>query len=136
LATSIVLKKEISMDAVNMVKGQTPVPTLTTNSGSPVEDNQNRITAGPRGPELLQDYRLLEKVATFNRERIPERIVHAKGSAAHGTVAGERGAADAERDVRDDNDEYMQAGNLIGVLTIGIATMLSLVLLQLITAGP
>jgi len=194
-----------------MAKEQTPVPTLTTNSGSPVEDNQNSIAAGPRGPVLLQDYRLLEKLATFNRERIPERIVNAKGSAAHGTltitnditkyskaavfskvgkevpaylrfstVTGERGAADAERDVRDahryrlgvnhdlipvnkpscpvqhaafdepplriagdaarydhrdDNDEYMQAGNLIGVLTIGIATMLSLVLLQLITAG-
>jgi len=114
-----------------MAKKQTPAPTLTTNSGSPVEDNQNSITAGPRGPVLLQDYWLLEKLATFNRERIPERIVHAKGSAALGTltitnditkyskaavfnkvgkqvpaylrfstVAGERGAADAERDVR------------------------------------
>ena len=106
-------------------------PGLTTNSGAPVDDNQNSITAGPRGPVLLQDYWLLEKLANFNRERIPERIVHAKGSAAHGTltitndiskyskatvfnrvgnqvrtflrfstVAGERGAADAERDVR------------------------------------
>ena len=105
--------------------------TLTTASGAPVDDNQNSITAGPLGPVLLQDYWLLEKLATFNRERIPERIVHAKGSAAHGTltitndiakyskagvfsktgkqvpaylrfstVAGERGAADAERDVR------------------------------------
>ncbi len=112
---------------------QQPIPpkTLTTASGAPVQDNQNSITAGPRGPVLLQDYWLLEKLATFNRERIPERIVHAKGSAAHGTltitnditryskaavfskvgkqtpaylrfstVAGERGAADAERDVR------------------------------------
>ena len=112
---------------------QEPIPpqSLTTASGAPVEDNQNSITAGARGPVLLQDYWLLEKLATFNRERIPERIVHAKGSAAHGTltitnditkyskaavfskvgkqtpaylrfstVAGERGAADAERDVR------------------------------------
>jgi Catalase len=71
---------------MNMAKEQTPAPTLTTNSGSPVEDNQNSITAGPRGPVLLQDYWLLEKLATFNRERIPERIVHAKGSAAHGTL--------------------------------------------------
>src|SRR5258707_7392433 len=116
---------------MNMAKEQTPAPTLTTSSGSPVEDNQSSITAGPRGPVLLQDYWLLEKLATFNREHIPERIVHAKGSAAHGTltitneitkywkaaifskvgkrvpaylrfstVAGERGAADAERDVR------------------------------------
>ncbi|MCY7374350.1 MAG: catalase [Pyrinomonadaceae bacterium] len=105
--------------------------TLTTSSGIPVADNQNSITAGERGPLLIQDFHLLEKLANFNRERIPERIVHAKGSGAFGTlkithditkytkakvfgevgketpmlarfstVAGERGAADAERDVR------------------------------------
>jgi catalase len=108
-----------------------PIPALTTASGAPVSDNQNSLTAGPRGPVLLQDYWLIEKMAHFNRERIPERVVHAKGSAAYGTltitnditrfsrarifagigkktdcflrfstVAGERGAADAERDVR------------------------------------
>ena len=106
-------------------------PTLTSASGNPVADNQNSLTAGPRGPVLMQDYWLFEKMAHFNRERIPERVVHAKGSAAFGhltvtgditryskaalfaevgkktecflrfsTVAGERGAADAERDVR------------------------------------
>lgn len=106
-------------------------PTLTTSAGNPVADNQNSITAGPRGPVLMQDYHLMEKLAHFNRERIPERVVHAKGSGAFGTltvtnditpytkaklfsdigkktsllvrfstVAGERGAADAERDVR------------------------------------
>ncbi|WP_426418928.1 catalase [Bradyrhizobium genosp. A] len=105
-------------------------PTLTTTSGMPVADNQNSITAGPRGPVLMQDFHLLERMAHQNRERIPERTVHAKGSAAYGTltithditqytkakalqkgkktdaflrfstVAGERGAADAERDVR------------------------------------
>lgn len=106
-------------------------PRLTTASGIPVADNQNSLTAGPRGPVLMQDFHLLEKLAHFNRERIPERVVHAKGSAAYGkftvtndvtkytsaklfskvgntcetflrfsTVAGERGAADAERDVR------------------------------------
>jgi catalase len=105
--------------------------TLTTASGSPVTDNQNSLTAGARGPLLVQDWQLFEKHAHFNRERIPERIVHAKGSGAYGaltithdiaryskakvfsqagkktdcflrfsTVAGERGAADAERDVR------------------------------------
>jgi len=105
--------------------------TLTTTAGAPVADNQNSQTAGPRGPVLMQDYQLLEKLAHQNRERIPERVVHAKGSAAFGTltithdiskytkakifseigkktdtllrfstVAGERGAADAERDVR------------------------------------
>jgi len=103
---------------------------LTTSGGNPVADNQNSITAGPRGPLLMQDYQLVEKLAHQNRERIPERTVHAKGSAAYGTltithditkyskaavfkpgaktecflrfstVAGERGAADAERDVR------------------------------------
>ena len=104
---------------------------LTTATGTPIGDNQNSITAGSRGPTLLQDTWLLEKLAHFDRERIPERVVHAKGSAAYGeltitndisayskadifsqvgkktkaflrfsTVAGERGAADAERDVR------------------------------------
>ncbi len=106
-------------------------PRLTTASGAPVADNQNSLTAGPRGPVLMQDFWLIEKMAHFNRERIPERVVHAKGSGAYGTltitqdisrfscaklfskvgnkaevflrfstVAGERGAADAERDVR------------------------------------
>ncbi|HXI69976.1 MAG TPA: catalase [Verrucomicrobiae bacterium] len=104
---------------------------MTTTAGNPIADNQNSITAGPRGPLLMQDYQLLEKLAHQNRERIPERTVHAKGAAAYGTltmthditkytkasvfanvgkqtevllrfstVAGERGAADAERDVR------------------------------------
>ena len=106
-------------------------PKLTTAFGAPVPDNQNTMTAGPRGPALLQDVWFLEKLAHFDREVIPERRMHAKGSAAHGTftvthditpytkaklfsdigkktdifvrfssVAGERGAADAERDIR------------------------------------
>lgn len=105
--------------------------TMTTASGCPMGDNQNALTAGPRGPLLAQDWQLFEKHAHFNRERIPERVVHAKGSGAFGTltitsditrfskakvfsqvgkqtecflrfstVAGEKGAADAERDVR------------------------------------
>ncbi|MEZ4382145.1 MAG: catalase [Nannocystaceae bacterium] len=109
----------------------TQPPILTTSGGSPIADNQNTRTAGPRGPALLEDYQLLEKLAHQNRERIPERVVHAKGWGAHGTfrvthdvtkytkaalfaeigketpvlarfstVAGELGAADAERDVR------------------------------------
>jgi catalase len=108
-----------------------PTAPLTTTGGNPVTDNQNSLSAGPRGPLLMEDYQLLEKLAHQNRERIPERTVHAKGSAAYGTltvtrditpytkaalfshigrqtevllrfstVAGERGAADAERDVR------------------------------------
>ena len=103
---------------------------LTTSAGNPIADNQNSLSAGARGPLLLQDYQLIEKLAHQNRERIPERPVHAKGWGAHGTltitgdiskytkakvlqpgaktplilrfstVAGELGAADAERDVR------------------------------------
>ncbi|RQV05711.1 catalase [Burkholderia cenocepacia] len=104
---------------------------LTTAAGAPVSDNQNSMTAGARGPVVLQDMWLVEKLAHFDREVIPERRVHAKGSGAFGTlkvthdisrytkakvfdqvgketpvfmrfstVAGERGAADAERDVR------------------------------------
>jgi len=104
---------------------------LTLTNGAPVGDNQNVLTAGPRGPMLLQDLWFLEKLAHFDREVIPERRMHAKGSGAYGTftvthdisqytkakifsdvgkktdvflrfstVAGERGAADAERDIR------------------------------------
>jgi len=58
--------------------------TLTTATGAPVADNQNSLTAGPRGPVVLEDFHLLEKLAHFNRERIPERVVHAKGSGAFG----------------------------------------------------
>lgn len=57
---------------------------LTTSWGSPVGDNQNSMTAGSRGPTLIQDVHLLEKLAHFNRERVPERVVHAKGAGAHG----------------------------------------------------
>ncbi|EIQ8986909.1 catalase [Campylobacter coli] len=103
---------------------------LTNDFGNIIADNQNSLSAGAKGPLLMQDYLLLEKLAHQNRERIPERTVHAKGSAAYGeikitadlsaytkakifqkdevtplflrfsTVAGEAGAADAERDVR------------------------------------
>src|SRR3974390_281469 len=57
---------------------------LTTAAGAPVVDNQNTQTAGPRGPALLQDVWLLEKLAHFDREVIPERRMHAKGSGAYG----------------------------------------------------
>lgn len=104
---------------------------LTTVTGAPVANNQDSMTIGPRGPMVLQDVWFLEKLAHFDREVIPERRMHAKGSGAFGkftvtdditkytkaklfseigketeifvrfsTVAGERGAADAERDIR------------------------------------
>ena len=57
---------------------------MTTDAGRPVGDNQNSLTAGPRGPIVFEDFLLFEKMAHFNRERVPERVVHAKGSGAHG----------------------------------------------------
>lgn len=104
--------------------------TLTTSFGAPVDDDQNTLTLGSPGPALLQDIHLVEKLAHFNRERIPERVVHAKGAGAYGyfeatqdvskltrakfltpgkrtevvvrfsTVGGEKGSADSERDPR------------------------------------
>ncbi len=59
-------------------------PLLTTNQGRPIGDNQNSVTAGRRGPITLDDFQLFEKMAQFNRERIPERVVHAKGTGVHG----------------------------------------------------
>ncbi len=66
------------LDALNPQK-------LTTAGGRPIPDNENSVSVGPRGPLLLEDYFLHEKLAHFNRERIPERVVHAKGSGAYGT---------------------------------------------------
>ncbi|KGX93980.1 catalase [Pontibacillus halophilus JSM 076056 = DSM 19796] len=60
-------------------------PYLTTNQGVPVHNNQESRTAGQRGPTLIEDYHLIEKIAHFDRERIPERVVHARGSGAYGT---------------------------------------------------
>ena len=59
-------------------------PPLTTNQGLAVSDNQNSLRASPRGPTLLEDFILREKITHFDHERIPERAVHARGSAAHG----------------------------------------------------
>ncbi|WP_159881975.1 catalase [Paenibacillus puerhi] len=70
---------------------------LTTNQGAPVGDNQNSRTAGQRGPTLLEDYHLLEKIAHFDRERIPERVVHARGAGAHGIFETERSMKDFTR---------------------------------------
>ncbi|MDQ6760777.1 MAG: catalase [Acidobacteriota bacterium] len=61
-----------------------PAPTLTTRQGHPVVDNQNNRTVGSRGPTVLENYHFLEKISHFDRERIPERVVHARGAGAHG----------------------------------------------------
>ncbi|KAF4388534.1 hypothetical protein CsatB_007972 [Cannabis sativa] len=59
-------------------------PFMTTNAGAPVYNNESALTVGPRGPILLEDYHLVEKIANFTRERMPERIVHARGASAKG----------------------------------------------------
>ncbi len=68
----------------HLQRGDDDVPALTTQQGVPIADNQNSLKAGPRGPSLLEDFILREKINHFDHERIPERIVHARGSAAHG----------------------------------------------------
>jgi len=60
-------------------------PLMTDAAGTPVADNQDSLTAGPRGPILMSDHHLIEKMTHFNRERVPERVVHAKGAGAYGT---------------------------------------------------
>ncbi len=57
---------------------------LTSNQGLAIQDDQNSLRAGPRGPSLLEDFHLREKITHFDHERIPERVVHARGAAAHG----------------------------------------------------
>ena len=57
---------------------------LTTSTGMPIDDNQNSVTAGEYGPVVISDFALIDKLAHFDRERIPERVVHAKGHGAHG----------------------------------------------------
>jgi catalase len=122
-----ITKSDKTPEPLNMSQTKT----FTNATGAPVADNTNIMTAGPRGPALLQDIWLIEKLAQFDREVIPERRMHAKGWGAYGTfkvthditrytraklfnkigketplfirfstVAGERGAADAERDIR------------------------------------
>jgi len=75
----------LSLAFVSLFFSSISAQTLTTNNGAPVGDNQNSITAGENGPVLLQDTQLIEKLAQFDRERIPERVVHARGAGAHGT---------------------------------------------------
>ncbi|MDA5280445.1 catalase [Streptomyces sp. NPDC054904] len=113
-----------------MTQDAPKVPHTTNNAGIPVESDEHSLTIGPDGPVLLQDHYLIEKMAQFNRERVPERVVHAKGAGAYGdfrvtndvsqftradlfqpgrrtpmlarfsTVAGEQGSPDTWRDPR------------------------------------
>ncbi|MBL4639117.1 MAG: catalase [Kordiimonadaceae bacterium] len=68
-----------------MTDPKNTAPMLTTANGAPIADDNNSISAGPRGPLTMENWRLMEKLAHFNRERIPERVVHARGSGAHGS---------------------------------------------------
>src|SRR5688500_1964288 len=70
-------------DELHQRAGGAP-PVLSSNQGIPAADNQNTLRQGPRGPTLLEDFLLREKITRFDHERMPERIVHARGSAAHG----------------------------------------------------
>ena len=72
-------------DSKKLIVGMSEDRKLTTATGCPIYDNQNSMTAGARDPLLMQDVQLLEQMQHFNRERIPEREVHAKGSGAYGT---------------------------------------------------
>ncbi|WP_232522346.1 catalase [Marinimicrobium alkaliphilum] len=73
-----------TIDSLDRVRVDPSQRTLTTNQGVPISDNQNTLKAGLRGPSLLEDFILREKITHFDHERIPERVVHARGSAAHG----------------------------------------------------
>ncbi len=69
---------------INTAMTQDQQPTLTTRQGRPVDDNQNTKTVGRRGPATLENYQFIEKISHFDRERVPERVVHARGTVAHG----------------------------------------------------
>ncbi|RYF72996.1 MAG: catalase, partial [Comamonadaceae bacterium] len=73
-----------TIDTLDRVRVDSTGQVLTTNQGVPIADNQNSLKAGARGPALLEDFILREKITHFDHERIPERIVHARGSGAHG----------------------------------------------------
>ena len=86
--------------------------TLTSNQGMPISDNQNQLKVGPRGPVLLEDHVFREKMNHFDHERIPERIVHARGSAAHGYFENYESLADITR-----ADLFQKAGQRTELFT-------------------
>ena len=88
-------------------RGEPDLSSLTTQQGTRVDHTDDSLTSGARGPTLLEDFHAREKITHFDHERIPERVVHARGAGAYGsvfvrfsTVAGSRGSADTVRDVR------------------------------------
>ncbi len=92
---------------------------LTTDQGAPVSDNQNSLTVGERGPTLLQDVQFTEKIAHFDRERIPERVVHAKGAGAHGYFQvhqsmAEYTAADFLQDPKKQTPVFVRFSTVVG----------------------
>ena len=93
-------KKQPTADAVRGKGGELhqtandEVPILTTQQGTPVSDDQNSLKVGPRGPTTLEDFHLREKIFHFDHERIPERVVHARGYGAHGYFENYESLAD------------------------------------------
>src|SRR5580700_5438938 len=93
-------KKQHQEDAVSGKGGEThqtatgDVPVLTTQQGTPVSDDQNSLKIGARGPTTLEDFHLREKIFHFDHERIPERVVHARGFGAHGFFENYESLAD------------------------------------------
>jgi catalase len=110
-------------------------PTLTTSSGMPVADNQNSITAGPRGPVLMQDFHLLEKLAHQNRER----TVHAKCSAAYGTLTVTKDISKytkvkALSQVSKKTEAFLRFSTVAGGRGIGVAARMGLTVSDLPSA--
>ncbi len=79
LAILIATLMPLALSAEDANKSNTNMTNMTTNQGHPITDDENSQTVGERGPTLLQDFQFIEKIAHFDRERIPERVVHAKG---------------------------------------------------------
>ena len=84
LAMLIAMMMPLALSAEDADKSNTNTTNMTTNQGHPITDDDNSLTVGERGPTLLQDFQFIEKIAHFDRERIPERVVHAKGAGAFG----------------------------------------------------
>ncbi len=74
----------INMKPESKAENKVEPKVLTTSTGQPIDDNQNSVTAGEYGPIVISDFHLIDKLAHFDRERIPERVVHAKGAGYHG----------------------------------------------------
>ena len=87
-------KRSLLVAMLATATAATQAAALTKDNGAPVGDNQNSITAGPNGSVLLQDVQLIQKLQRFGRERIPERVVHARGTGAYGEFVATKDLSD------------------------------------------